>query len=233
MSHLSRRQLIHYGGGFLGTGLAATILGSNFVKPQEASAYSQTKQDLTPDEAIQRLTEGNKRFVAFKQENPNQDQIRLTEVADGQTPFAAILSCADSRVPTELVFDQGLGDLFVCRIAGNIATPQQIGSLEFGTMVLGARALMVIGHSRCGAVDAALKGGDFPGEIDTLVSTVQEGTAGVEPGENQLEAGIRANVMHQVKILNQSPVLTELIDKAKLKIVGAYYNLDDGTISIL
>jgi carbonic anhydrase len=156
-------------------------------------------------------------------------------VAEGQAPFAALLGCADSRVPSEILFDQGLGDLFVCRIAGNIASSQEVGSLEFGTMVLGAKVIMVLGHSQCGAVKAALEGGRFPGQIGSVISSVQVVSEEAEttPEGDKLETAIKNNINHQVKTLNQSAVLGELIDKGQLKIVGAYYDLNTGEVSIL
>ena len=116
-SNFSRRNLIKYGGGVVGTSLIATVLGSNLVKPDEVVAQN----DMTPDEALAKLMEGNQRFVKQKRQNPNQTNIRLEEVAAGQAPFAAVLSCADSRVPVEIVFDRGVGDIFVVRNAGNMA----------------------------------------------------------------------------------------------------------------
>ena len=233
--HFSRRRLIKYGGGFLGTGLVATVLGIEGIKPQPVLAERPPTQELTPDEALQLLQEGNERFVKNKRENPNQDLARLGEVAEGQTPFAALLGCADSRVPSEIVFDQGLGDLFVCRIAGNIASSQEVGSLEFGTMVLGAKVIMVLGHSQCGAVKAAVEGGRFPGQIGSIISSLQVVSEEPEttPEGDKLETAIKTNITHQVKTLNQSAVLGELIDKGQLKIVGAYYDLKTGKVSIL
>ena len=122
----------------------------------------------TPAEALERLRTGNARFAAGQPINPQQDLARLREVAAQQRPFAALLGCADSRVPVELVYDQGFGDVFVVRVAGNVATSVEIASLEFGTRVLGATALIVLGHSNCGAVKAALQGGEVPGQISTL-----------------------------------------------------------------
>ena len=234
-SHFSRRRLIKYGGGFLGTGLVATVLGIGAIKPQAVLAERPPTQDLTPDEALQLLQQGNERFVENKRKNPNQDLARLLEVAEGQAPFAALLGCADSRVPSEILFDQGLGDLFVCRIAGNIASSQEVGSLEFGTMVLGAKVIMVLGHSQCGAVKAALEGGRFPGQIGSVISSVQVVSEEAEttPEGDKLETAIKNNINHQVKTLNQSAVLGELIDKGQLKIVGAYYDLNTGEVSIL
>ncbi len=242
MSDLSRRQLIRYGGGFLGTGLAATVLGSRLsqANAKDAAALASNsvqaqKKDITPDEALVALMEGNRRFVNQKKLSPNRDSIRIKEVAESQAPFAAILGCADSRVPAEIVFDQGLGDIFVCRVAGNIATSEEIGSLEFGTMVLGAKIILVMGHTRCGAVKATIEGGRFPGQIGRLIDGIQVGVdrAESQAGQSKLEKAIKANVMYQVEKLSKSTVLGELIDKKQLKIVGAYYDLDNGKVNLL
>jgi carbonic anhydrase len=235
--NLSRRQIVKYGGGFLGTGLAASILGANLQSPKSVAAQKIVVQnkDITPDLALQKLMEGNDRFVNQKRQNPNQDIARLTEVAESQAPFAAILGCADSRVPSEIVFDQGVGDLFVCRIAGNIATSEEIGSLEFGTMVLGAKLIMILGHARCGAVKATIEGGRFPGQIGSLIDDIKVGAerAARQTGTNKLDMAIKANVLYQVELLNQSAVLGDLIDKNQLKIVGGYYDLDNGKVTLL
>jgi carbonic anhydrase len=241
MFDISRRQLIRYGGGFLGTSLAATVLGSQLPKapaqdgPVMADTLLTQNKDLSPDAALAMLMEGNQRFVDRKQKNPHQDSARLIEVAESQSPFAALLGCADSRVPSEIIFDQGLGDLFVCRVAGNIATSEEIGSLEFGTMVLGAKVIVVLGHSRCGAVKATIEGGRFPGQIGRLIDGIQVGVerAARQPGTNKLERAIKANVMYQVEKLNKSTVIGDLIDKKQLKIVGAYYDLDTGKVNLI
>ena len=235
--NLSRRQIVKYGGGFLGTGLAASILGANLQSPKSVAARNIVTQnkDITPDLALQKLIEGNERFVNQKRQNPNQDIARLTEVAESQAPFAAILGCADSRVPSEIVFDQGVGDLFVCRVAGNIASSEEIGSLEFGTMILGAKLILVLGHARCGAVQATIQGGRFPGQIASVIDDIRVGVerAQREPGTNKLELAIKANVLYQVEQLNQSSIIGDLIDKNQLKVVGGYYDLDNGKVTLL
>ncbi|MGH8000059.1 MAG: carbonic anhydrase [Brasilonema sp.] len=231
--NLSRRSLIKYGGGFLGTGLAATILGSNLASPKLVLAQN---KDITPDEALKKLMDGNQRFAEAKRQNPHQTRERLVEVAKGQTPFAAILSCADSRVPSEIIFDQGLGDLFVVRVAGNVVTLEETGSLEFGTLILGAKALMVIGHKSCGAVIAAMKGGKVPGSIGSVLEQIQpaaEKFKGQQDDGEAVRKATEANVLLQVERLKKSPVITELIQSNKLKIAGAYYDLDTGKISLL
>ncbi|WP_107670102.1 carbonic anhydrase [Cyanothece sp. BG0011] len=229
--HFSRRSLIQYGGGFLGTSLLATVLGSNGTN-QPATAQS----DLTPEQALAQLMAGNQRFVQNKQKNPNQTTIRLPEVVEGQTPFAAVLSCADSRIPIEILFDRGIGDIFVVRDAGNVATESAIASLEFGTLVLGAKVLMVIGHQDCGAVISTMKQAEVPGSIGVILDNIKPAIDNYLGEENDIEAikqATQANVLYQVDQLNQSPIIAQLQAENKLKIVGAYASLDTGEIRLI
>ena len=227
--NLSRRSLFKFGAGAIATGVLTAGLGSKLL-----AAEKKPVEDITPDKALQELLDGNERFAKRKRRNPDQTYSRLVEVAKGQKPFASILGCADSRVPSEIVFDQGLGDLFVCRIAGNIATTQQIGSLEFGSLVLGTKVIMVVGHKRCGAVQAAIKGDPVPGQIGSLLEAIKPSVESSkdQPGD-KVENACKANVLAQVKKLKSSSVLSELIKADKLKIVGGYYDLDTGEISIV
>ncbi|MDZ8087335.1 MAG: carbonic anhydrase [Nostoc sp. DedQUE12b] len=229
--NVSRRSLLKFSAGAIGTGVLTAGLSSNLLAAEKKAP---AEDDVTPDKALQNLLDGNDRFVKAKRRNPNQTQSRLVEVAKGQKPFASILGCADSRVPSEIVFDQGLGDLFVCRVAGNIATTQQIGSLEFGSLVLGAKVIMVVGHERCGAVDAAIKGAQVPGQIGSLLEAIKPS---VEKSKDQsgdkLENACKANILAQVEKLKSSTVLSELIKAEKLKIVGGYYDLDTGRITVV
>jgi carbonic anhydrase len=238
----SRRSLLKSGAG-VGIGTLVGWVGSSTLTPTLAQQLSNSavaaepasnNADLTPDAALQQLVDGNNRFVDRKRQNPNQTPARLIEVAQGQRPFAAILGCADSRVPTEVIFDQGFGDIFVVRVAGNIATTEEIASQEFGTLVLGAKVLLVLGHSRCGAVDAAIKGGDFPGLIESLVQAIRPAVDSSEgqPGD-RLENAVKANVKMQVKRLQVSSVLSKLVEEGKLKLVGGYYDLDTGKVSLI
>ncbi|MBD2163101.1 twin-arginine translocation signal domain-containing protein [Calothrix membranacea FACHB-236] len=231
-TNFSRRNLLKLGAGAVGAGVLTAGLGSNLVTPEKATA--QDKKDITPDAALKELLDGNDRFVKAKKRYPNQSLKRLQEVAKGQKPFASILGCADSRVPSEIVFDQGLGDLFVCRVAGNIAPPEEIGSLEFGSLVLGAKVIMVLGHERCGAVDATIKGASVPGQIGSLLEAIKPGVekAKGQPGD-PLENACKANILVQVEKLKASPVLAGLIKEEKLKIVGGYYDLDTGKVSLV
>lgn len=228
--NLSRRNSLKFVAGAIGTGILATRLGADVAAPAPAIAQN----DMTPDAALKSLMDGNKRFVDRKRTSPNQDFPRLTEIAKDQKPFAAILGCADSRFPSEIIFDQGFGDLFVCRVAGNVATPEEIGSLEFGTLVLGAKVLVVVGHKRCGAVDATLKGAQVPGQIGSLLDSIKPAVESSkdQPGD-RLENAVKANVVLQAKRLKASPVISKLIEENKLKIVGGYYDLDTGVVSIV
>jgi carbonic anhydrase len=228
--NLSRRNSLKFVAGALGTGILAARVGADVAAPEPVIAQN----DLTPDAALKQLMDGNKRFVDRKRQSPNQDFVRITEVAKSQKPFAAILGCADSRFPPEIVFDRGFGDLFVCRVAGNVATPEEIGSLEFGTLVLGAKVIVVIGHERCGAVDASIKGTQVPGQIGSLLDAIKPA---VESSKDQtgdrLENACKANALLQASRLKASPVIAKLIEENKLKVVGGYYDLDTGAVNIL
>jgi carbonic anhydrase len=229
--NVSRRNLLKVGAGAIGTGVLTATVGSQLLAPQPVAAK---KKDVTPDEALKMLMDGNRRFVGRKRRNPNQDFARMTEVAKKQNPFAAILGCADSRVPSEIIFDQGLGDLFVCRVAGNIAPAEEVGSLEFGTLVLGAKVILVLGHERCGAVDACIKGTQVPGQIATILDAIKPAVARTD-GEtgDRLEKTTKANVLIQVEKLKASTVMSKLIEEGKLKIVGGYYDLDTGRVTMV
>jgi carbonic anhydrase len=192
--------------------------------------------DMTPDQALKLLMDGNKRFIEQKSVHPRQNFARLTETAADQFPFASFLSCADSRVPVEILFDQGIGDCFVVRLAGNIAANEGVGSLEFGSAVLGSRVIMVLGHEACGAVNAVLRQQKLPAEskIGTLVPYIVDGVEKSKSQKgNDLVNAIKDNVLVQVESLKKSPILAGLIKDNKLKIVGAYYDLDKGTVELL
>jgi carbonic anhydrase len=226
-AHVSRRNLLKYSAGAIGTGVLTAGLGSKLAFPDNAVA----QENMTPDQALQALMQGNQRFVNGTLENPRRNMARLAEISKSQKPFAAILGCADSRVPSEIIFDQGFGDLFICRIAGNVATPEEIGSLEFGTLVLGAKVIMVMGHERCGAVDATIKGAQVPGQIASLLDAIKPAlkNSGNQTGD-ELEKATKANVLFQIERLKASPVISQLIQEEKLTIVGGYYDLDTGRV---
>ncbi len=187
-----------------------------------------------PDASLQALRQGNERFAAGKPQHPHQSTERRAEVAPKQYPMASILGCSDSRVPPELVFDQGLGDLFVVRTAGNVADPIAVGSLEYSTAVLGSPLIVVLGHERCGAVDATLKGQPVPGQIQAVVDAVKPALAGdsCKKSPQVLDCSIEANVDYIVKQLQSTgSVLPDLIKQGKLKIVGGVVDLDTGKVA--
>lgn len=214
---------------------AGAVAAGGLGTPAElyAAPYAPVSDRVkTPQQALQELMAGNRRFVEGSATMPNRSMARIREVAPSQAPFASILSCADSRVPVEIVFDQGFGDLFVCRTAGNIVSPDNLASLEFGTAVLGSRALVVMGHSECGAVKAAMTAGAVPGQISALYQFIRPALDGVPAGN--VPAAVAANVMRQVELLRtSSPVLRDLVKEGKLAIEGAVYDLTTGRVTML
>lgn len=209
MSHISnysRRNLLKLGAFMAGTSALTATIHAQLDSPAQAVEDN----DITPDQALQLLMAGNKRFTERKLESINRNYERLVAVAKSQKPFAAILGCADSRVPSEIIFDRGFGDLFVCRVAGNVTNPEDIGSLEYGTLVLGAKVIMVLGHERCGAVVATIANEEVPGQIGSLIKAIQPA---VERSKNQsgdqLENATKANVLLQIENLKKSPVISQ------------------------
>ena len=193
----------------------------------------------SPDAALARLVEGNERFRDGRARKPRQGTVRRMQIVEDQQPFAAVLACADSRVSPEVVFDQGLGDLFVVRVAGNTAAdPVVVGSLEFAVEVLGSILVLVLGHSDCGAVrgaiDVATKGVELPGDIEAVVAPIVpavERVRGASDGE-QLDAAILANVEAVVSTLGAVPIIAERVAAGSLRIVGGEYDLATGAVRL-
>ena len=187
---------------------------------------------LTPDAALERLMAGNKRFVDGKMTAHEHDlAILKQDTAEKQEPFAAVLSCADSRVPVELIFDESIGHIFVTRIAGNVITPEIVASLEYGAVALGTKALLVMGHTGCGAVKAALQGKEVPGQISALFPHIQPAVN--QAGDN-LEAATKANARNQAALLRESStVISALVKEGKLKVAAACYDIASGTVKLL
>ena len=184
------------------------------------------------DAVIAELKAGNAHFLAKKFVHPHQTSARQKELASGQHPHCAILTCADSRVPPEILFDQGLGDMFDVRVAGNIAGDAEIASLEYAAEHLHVPLVVVMGHTHCGAVSAAVEGGELPGKLPSLVAALRPAVdqAAHEPGD-RIENAVRDNVIHVVNQLRAArPVLSELTAAGKLRIVGAVYALDTGKV---
>jgi len=195
----------------------------------------QPEAKLTPDSALAELKSGNEHHVRHQYQHPHETAARQRELAAGQHPHAELLSCSDSRVPPEIIFDQGLGDLFVVRVAGNVATDTELGSLEYGAEHLHIPLLVVLGHESCGAVTAAVQGGDAEGHIAALVNLLKpaveksRGMAG-DPIANAVSTNVKL-VVEQLR--SSTPVLSKLVADGKLKIVGGVYSLETGKVTWL
>src|SRR5271170_1735395 len=186
----------------------------------------------TPEHAIDLLVQGNQRYVAQKLISFQEDlDILKADTEEHQEPFAAVLLCADSRVPVELAFDQSIGHLFVVRVAGNVATPDTIASLEYGVAVLGVKAILALGHTNCGAVKATMAGKAVPGQISTLYQYIHPATAGAN---GDLTTASRQNANLQASLLREtSPVLSDLVKQKKLAIGAAIYDVGTGKVALL
>lgn len=206
-----------------------------FIAALSVLASTVRAEAITAEAALQRLIDGNLRYAAGQTEHPRQSAERRAELAKGQAPFAIVLACADSRVAPEIVFDQGLGDLFVVRVAGNVLDNHALGSIEYAVEHLHASLIVVLGHERCGAVTAAVQGGHAPGHIHSLVQAIEPAVAAArsEPGD-AVENATRANVLRVVAQLRQAePILAEHVKSAQLQVVGGRYDLDTGAVELL
>jgi carbonic anhydrase len=197
--------------------------------------HAEEAKGVGADEALARLVAGNMRFIEMKLAHPDQDAGCRTALSKGQQPFAVILGCSDSRVPPEVIFDQGLGDLFVVRDAGNVADDLVIASIEYAVEHLGSRLIVVLGHERCGAVTAAVKGGEFPGHLPALMSALKPAVDKSKGGTGDaVDNAVLANVGLTAEQLRESkPILAELVEKGEIKIVGARYDLDTGAVELI
>ena len=203
---------------------------------QAADPAHPDQPSVAPAEAISKLKEGNGRYTSGNLQHPGQTTERRTELANVQHPFAVIVSCSDSRVPPEIVFDQGLGDLFIVRVAGNVINDEGLGSIEYAVDHLGSHLILVLGHQRCGAVQAAKETiaakGKAPGHIESLVTAIKpavEATA-----KKDLDATIKANVNHVVDELRSStPILKTKVDSGQVQVIGGYYSLDTGAVTFI
>lgn len=227
----NRRRFLQFS-----TVAAATTLSACMAP---TAAQPQTEAPVqSPQEALERLLAGNQRYATSHALPLNESVQRRTEVAQGQHPFATIFSCVDSRVPPELVFDRGLGDLFVIRTAGHVIDEAVLGSLEFGVAELKIPLLMVMGHEKCGAVQATLEAVEHhteaPASISYLVTGIKPAIelAGEAAGD-KLSNCVNANVSLTVKRLREAPILSEAVAQGQLLIVGARYDLDSGAVEMI
>lgn len=188
---------------------------------------------MTSQEIIERLKAGNARFVKDHLDGKLQDSNRRNALVGGQNPYAIILSCADSRVVPELAFDAGLGELFVVRVAGNIANSSSIASIEYAVAHIGSKVIVVLGHESCGAVTAAVNGGDNGYNLNHLLSHITPALAASEPGSSVNDV-VKTNAQLTAKELEtRSGIISSAVADGKLDIVPAYYNLDTGKIDFL
>src|SRR5437899_11785255 len=191
---------------------------------------------VSPAEAISKLKEGNGRYTSGNLQHPGQTTERRTELSKSQHPFAIVVSCSDSRVPPEIVFDQGLGDLFVVRVAGNVIDDHSQGSIEYAVDHLAVRLNVVLGHQTCGAVKAATETiaakTKATAHIQSLISAIQPAVEATINGD--LDATVKANVKHVVQALSSStPILKPKVDSGEVQVIGAYYSLDTGSVTFL
>jgi len=194
------------------------------------------KSDIVAaDEALKRLTEGNKRYVVGKFIRPHQTSVRRAELIDGQHPFAIVLSCSDSRIPVELVFDQGVGDLFVVRVAGNIADDIALGSIEYAAAHLHVSLAIVMGHGNCGAVAATASGGELEGHLPAIANAIRPAVDKVKSHQGDLvNNAAKANAeMVAERLKSSKPVLFELVRAGKLTIVAAFYDIKSGKVEFI
>lgn len=250
ISGMNRRQWLKLMG-VGGMGLAATSASFSYAAAAHAEtsnpkllgakrqvAETQAIAAITPDAALQRLMDGNQRFTRQKRTYPHQGLKDLKTVATAQHPFVTLLSCADSRVPGEIVFDQGVGDVFDVRVAGNVVTPEVLGSVEYAAVLLKTPLIMVLGHERCGAVTAAVAGEALPGQIGAFVKAIQPALATLKYDSSelaqQIDQAVSVNVKYQVEELKRnSSLLSQLVSEQKLKIVGGRYDLDTGSVTLI
>jgi carbonic anhydrase len=217
----TRRQFF---AGMAALGVAGRVGGGG------VAALAQTEH--SGSSALRELMDGNERFVAGKMTSFEHDLAILKEkTVNKQEPFAAVLSCADSRVPVEIIFDQTIGHLFVARVAGNMVTPEIVGSLEYGVAVLGVKAILVMGHSNCGAVSAAAQGKEVPGQISVLYQHLMPA---VEEAHGDVALAVKKNAARQAKLLRESStVIAKAVEEHGVKVVGGWYDLGTGRVALV
>lgn len=229
----SRRSFVLFGASALGL-----MLGNAPASAKEAKAPPKPENMLSPDASLKRLMEGNRRYAEGLSRRHDFKHEREALVG-GQNPFAAVLSCADSRIAPEYAFDSGRGDLFVCRVAGNFANDETVASMEYTVAILGTPLILVLGHDRCGAVDATIKSlkddKPPPGHIPSLVAAIAPAVkASAQQSGNSLDNAIKQNVIDNVnKLKSATPILSAAVEQNKLKVVGGLYQLSTGRVELL
>jgi carbonic anhydrase len=226
-SHPSRRR-------FLRNTITGPILavGSALAVKLAFPSLVLAQNPASPEAALAELTAGNRRFTAGRLTAHEQDLAALKQhTVEKQEPFATVLSCADSRVPVELIFDQSIGHIFVVRIAGNVVTPEVIASIEYGAVALGSKLILVMGHGGCGAVKATIEAKEVPGQISALYPHIQPA---VDQAGPNLEAAVRANAQIQAALLRKaSTVISGKLKENKVKVIASYYDIASGGVTLL
>lgn len=200
--------------------------------PKAAHGGFQSVTETPSAEALKKLLEGNERVVLGKALNPNRTAQRRTETAKGQHPMAVVVTCSDSRVPPEIIFDQGFGDIFVVRTAGNVVDEVALGSIEYAVDHLGARLIIVLGHTKCGAVTAAMEGGEAPGHLPAVLNPIKPAVEKAQSMEGELlPNAVRANVkLMAQKIFQSSPGFVQMLEDCVLRVAGAVYDIETGKV---
>lgn len=197
----------------------------------------QEPQENVKTNVLEKLLAGNYRFSHWQPVHPDESRQRVSEIANGQHPFAVVISCSDSRVPPELIFDQGLGDLFVIRTAGNLMGGLEIGSVEYAVEHLGVPLIIVLGHRQCGAIKAFTEEGEAPGHIRDIIDSIRNEVEIINVpmnDKNRLDHCIEANLRHAARqLISQSAIIKEKEEKKELKIVTGIYDLEQGVVNIL
>ncbi len=205
------------------------------VSALAAPLFAESGASVSAEDALARLTAGNQRFVSGAMRHEDQGPLRRQQLTKGQKPYAVVLGCADSRVAPEIVFDEGLGDLFVIRVAGNTADAAAIGSIEYAVEHLGVKLVVVLGHQSCGAVQAAVAGGEAPGHIGALIHPLKPALrAGKLQTGDAVENVVRVNAqLTRDHLRHARPILRKLAESGELTILAAKYHLDTGQVEIL
>lgn len=217
------------------TSCVVIALGATVLTGDSGRASEPAGPGVTAEQAVQRLHDGNARFAAGRSTPEHEGAERREAVAQGQSPLAIVLGCSDSRVGPEVVFDQGLGDVFVIRTAGHVVDDVALGSIEYAAEHLGTPLLMVLGHERCGAVSAAVAGGEVHGHLAAVLKAIEPAVHEARniPGDT-VDNAVRANVRLVTRQLETSaPILASLVKAGRLKVVGARYDLDTGKVELL
>lgn len=212
--------------------ISFAFLGALLISSSLAYAVVETEQKITSEAALQRLMQGNQRFVNDKLEHCDYTEVRRKATIEQQKPFAVVLGCADSRIPPEIVFDQSIGDIFVVRVAGNVVGPLELESIEYSVLVNDSVIIVVLGHENCGAVKAVL--GNTIKDIKSIAQLIQPAItlAKTQKGD-LLQNAVKDNVLAVVSQLQRTDVLSKFIKEGKIKVVGAYYNLSSGKVDLL